>query len=116
MTQKSMEIKKHRPISVFAQKVYEELKKVPKGKVVTYGQLAKLCQKPGAARAVGNALHVNPYPDEVPCFKVVNSKGELAANFGFGGASEQERRLIADGIEVTDGRVDLSQCQWNQEK
>lgn len=59
------------------------------------------------AGAVGNALHKNPNPDEIPCYRVVNAKGELSGAFAFGGADEQANRLRADGIEVIDGRVDL---------
>lgn len=58
-------------------------------------------------RAVGNALHKNPNPDEIPCYRVVNAKGELSGAFAFGGADEQAKRLRADGIDVIDGRVDL---------
>ena len=59
------------------------------------------------ARAVGNALHKNPDPEQIPCFRVVNSKGELAGEFAFGGAGAQARLLEAEGIVVTDGKVDL---------
>jgi alkylated DNA nucleotide flippase Atl1 len=59
------------------------------------------------ARAVGNALHKNPDPETIPCYRVVNSKGELAGKFAFGGAKVQEELLLDDGIEVIDGRVDL---------
>ena len=58
-------------------------------------------------RAVGNALHKNPNPDEIPCYRVVNAKGELSGAFAFGGADEQANRLRADGIEGIEGRVDL---------
>ena len=60
------------------------------------------------ARAVGNALHKNPDPENIPCFRVVNSKGELAGAFAFGGDEVQARLLIADGVEVIDGKVDLT--------
>lgn len=59
-------------------------------------------------RAVGNALHKNPDPDNIPCFRVVNSKGELSGAFAFGGANVQAERLMADGVEVADGKVDLT--------
>ena len=62
---------------------------------------------PGMCRAVGNALHKNPDPENIPCYRVVNSKGELAGAFAFGGADVQAERLRADGIEVENGRVDL---------
>ncbi len=64
------------------------------------------------SRAVGNALHKNPDPDNIPCFRVVNAKGELAGEFAFGGAGEQAKLLEADGIEVPDGRVNLEKYQW----
>ena len=64
--------------------------------------------EPKMARAVGNALHKNPDPEDIPCFRVVNSKGELSGAFAFGGKDEQARRLIKDGVEVVDGKVDLS--------
>ena len=64
------------------------------------------------ARAVGNALHNNPDPDNIPCFRVVNARGELAGEFAFGGEGAQAKLLEAEGIEVTDGRVDLKRFQW----
>ena len=93
-------------------RIYEAVKKIPKGKVATYGQVAELAGDKRMARAVGNALHKNPDPDNIPCFRVVNAKGELAGEFAFGGAGEQAKLLEADGIEVADGRVDLEKYQW----
>ena len=88
-------------------RIYEAVKKIPKGSVATYGQIAELAGNKGMARAVGNALHKNPDPDNIPCYRVVNSKGELSGAFAFGGANRQENLLKADGIEVVNGRVDL---------
>ena len=84
----------------FAQKIYDTLKsQVPNGQVITYGQLACLAGCPGTARAVGNALHNNPYAPDVPCHRVVNAKGGLAKNFGAdGGRETQRKRLLAEGI------------------
>ena len=59
------------------------------------------------ARAVGNALHRNPDPESIPCYRVVNAKGELSGEFAFGGPGAQAKLLEADGIEVNGGRVDL---------
>ena len=59
------------------------------------------------ARAVGNALHHNPDPENIPCFRVVNAKGECSGSFAFGGLGAQAERLREDGVEVLDGRVDL---------
>ena len=88
-------------------RIYEAVKKIPRGQVATYGQIAELAGDKKMARAVGNALHKNPDPLHIPCYRVVNSKGELAGEFAFGGAGKQAELLMADGIEVVNGRVDL---------
>lgn len=94
-------------------RVYAYLQTIPHGKVVTYGQIGAYLGNPKLARAVGNILHVNPDPNTTPCFRVVNSKGRLARNFGFGGIDEQKRRLEADGIEVReDCTVDLDKYRF----
>ena len=90
-----------------SKRIYEAVKKIPAGKVATYGQIAELAGDKKMARAVGNALHRNPDPEHIPCYRVVNAKGELAGAFAFGGANVQEQLLAADGIMVVDGRVDL---------
>ena len=64
------------------------------------------------ARAVGNALHKNPEPDIIPCFRVVNAKGECSGSFAFGGPDAQAKRLREDGIEVVNNRVDLEKYGW----
>ena len=69
-------------------RIYEAVKKIPKGCVATYGQVAAMAGEPKMARAVGNALHKNPDPDHIPCYRVVNSKGELSGAFAFGGSTE----------------------------
>ncbi len=97
------------------QKVYEFLRTIPAGKVVTYGQIAEFLGNKKLSRVVGNILHVNPQPDVYPCFRVVNAQGRLAEHFGCGGLQEQKRRLEADGIQVTDGKVDLEKYQWRPE-
>lgn len=89
-------------------RIYEAVKKIPKGKVATYGQIAKMAGNERMSRAVGNALHKNPEPDKIPCYKVVNSKGELASEFVFGGRDVQAKLLEADGIEVVNNKVDLN--------
>lgn len=88
-------------------RIYEAVMRIPKGRVATYGQVAAMAGNPKMARAVGNALHKNKDPEHVHCYRVVNSKGELAQEFVFGGAGVQKSLLEADGIEVIDGRVDL---------
>ena len=88
-------------------RIYEAVKKIPRGKVATYSQVAELAGNKKMCRAVGNALHKNTDPDGVPCYRVVNAKGELASEFVFGGKDVQAKMLEADGIEVVDGKVDL---------
>lgn len=88
-------------------RIYEAVKNIPKGKVATYGQVAAMAGNERMARAVGNALHKNPDPDTIPCYRVVNAKGELANAFVFGGINVQAAMLEQDGIEVVDGKVDL---------
>lgn len=90
-----------------SRRIYEAVKKIPKGKVATYGQVAELAGDKKMARAVGNALHKNPDPDNIPCYRVVNSKGKLAGQFAFGGDDAQAELLRSDGIKVIDGTVDL---------
>lgn len=92
-----------------SKRIYEAVKKIPRGKVATYGQVAALAGDKKMARAVGNALHRNPDPDLIPCYRVVNAKGELSGEFAFGGPGAQGKLLEADGIRVVDGRVDLEQ-------
>ena len=92
-------------------RIYEAVKRIPKGHVATYRQVAKMAGNEKMSRAVGNALHKNPDPDHIPCFRVVNAKGELAGAFAFGGADVQAELLREDGVEVVDGKVDLTKYQ-----
>ena len=90
-----------------SKRIYEAVKKIPYGHVATYAQIAQMAGDRKMARAVGNALHRNPDPETIPCYRVVNSKGELSGEFAFGGAGAQAKLLKAEGIEVIDGKVDL---------
>lgn len=90
-----------------SKRIYEAVKLIPRGHVATYGQVAELAGDKKMARAVGNALHRNPDPEAIPCYRVVNAKGELAGEFAFGGAGAQAKLLEADGIQVIGGKVDL---------
>lgn len=90
-----------------SKRIYEAVKRIPRGRVATYGQVAEMAGDKKMARAVGNALHKNPDPEHIPCFRVVNAKGELAGAFAFGGVNAQAGLLEAEGVEVKDGKVDL---------
>lgn len=85
----------------FREKVFEVVKKIPKGKVTTYGQVALILGKPRGAREVGWMLHSNDRAD-VPCHRVVDRNGRLAPNFAFDGAKEQKRRLGTEGVKFKD--------------
>ena len=95
------------------EKIYEVVKQIPKGKVATYGQIAAYAGNPHWSQVVGYALHSNPEPDNIPCFRVVNRFGELSSAFAFGGMNVQQQLLEAEGIEVSEGKVDLSVYQWD---
>ena len=95
-----------------SKRIYEAVKKIPKGCVATYAQVAEAAGDKKMARAVGNALHKNPDPSSIPCHRVVNAKGELAGNYAFGGVWKQAEILESEGVEVIDGRVDLEKFRW----
>lgn len=86
--------------------VYEAVKRIPYGKVASYGQIAAAIGCPRCARQVGWALHVNPDPEHVPCYRVVNRQGRLAEAFAFGGVNVQRTLLENEGVQFDeDGRV-----------
>lgn len=95
------------------EKIYEVVKKIPYGRVATYGQIAMLAGNPRWARVVGYALHVNPDPENIRCYRVVNRFGELSEAFAFGGVNKQDELLRAEGVEVVDNRVNLEKFLWN---
>lgn len=98
------------------QLIYDVVKQIPKGKVATYGQVAELAGNKRWARVVGYALHVNPNPDTIPCYRVVNRNGEPSSAFAFGGVNRQIELLTADGIEFENGRVILEKYKWNKKR
>lgn len=97
-------------------RIYEAVKKIPAGRVATYGQVARLAGNPRMSRAVGNALHKNPEPGVIPCHRVVDSQGRLAGAFAFGGSDVQAKLLSAEGVTVVDGRVDLTKYRMETEQ
>lgn len=95
-------------------RIYEAVKKIPKGNVATYADVAEMAGDRKMARAVGNALHKNPDPDTIPCHRVVNSKGELAGKYAFGGSLKQAQILESEGVQVSEGKVDLEKYRINR--
>ena len=94
------------------EKVYNYLLTIPKGKVVTYKQIAEHLGNTKLARVVGNILHKNPNEKKYPCYKVVNSKGYLSKNFAFDGIEKQKEKLEKENIEVSDYKVNLEKYQY----
>lgn len=102
--------------------IYDVVKKIPRGKVSTYGEVAKLAGNPRWARVVGYALHANPDPKTIPCHRVVNKEGAVSKAFAFGGENKQIELLKAEGVEFIqkDGRyyVDMDRYfhynPWNE--
>lgn len=95
------------------ERVYEVVKKIPVGKVTTYGQIAHLLGNPHLSQVVGYALHSNPNPSIIPCHRVVNRFGALAEAFAFGGINEQRKLLKKEGITfLENGNIDLEKHMW----
>lgn len=94
-------------------RIYEVVKKIPRGRVASYGQVAALAGNKHWARVVGYALHSNPEPEEIPCYRVVTKEGRVSDAFAFGGGNQQIELLMADGIEFIDGHVDMKKYQWD---
>ena len=82
----------------FFERVYEIVKSIPYGKVMTYGDIAMLLGQPRSARQVGWALHVNPSPETIPCYRVVNRYGQVSKAFAFGGENRQRQLLKQEGV------------------
>ena len=84
----------------FQLKVWNYLKKIPKGKVKTYLEVAKAIKKPKAVRAVANAVGKNPYPPKIPCHRVIRSDGSLGGYSGKGGIKTKKLLLKREGITL----------------
>lgn len=96
-------------------KIYEVVRQIPRGTVASYGQVAMLAGNPRWARVVGYALHANPDPAGIPCYRVVTKDGRTSAAFAFGGQDVQRALLEADGVRfLPDGRVDMEGFQWGR--
>lgn len=105
-------------MGAFAEKVFAVVKRIPAGKVASYGQIAKMIGSARSSRLVGYALRANPAPGtdphSIPCHRVVFKDGSLAPGFAFGGEGEQRRMLQEEGVSFTpDGRVDMDACTWD---
>ena len=82
----------------FQLKVWSYLKKIPKGKLKTYAQVAKAIGKPKAVRAVANAIGKNPFPPNIPCHRVIRSDGKLGGYSAKGGIKTKKKLLKNEGF------------------
>ena len=99
-------------VTAFRRKVYEIARRIPKGKVTTYGELARLAGRPGAARAVGSFMRTNPYAPKVPCHRVVAANGALTKYSATGGLKRKKAILIREGVKFKEEKVDLRFSLW----
>lgn len=98
----------------FKNKVYQLTCLIPKGKVATYGQLARLTGKPKAARAIGVFMKNNPDAPRTPCHRVVASDGSLTGYSGVGGIKQKKKMLLKEGVSFKNNFVDLSVSRWEK--
>jgi O-6-methylguanine DNA methyltransferase len=98
--------------SAFTDRVYELARRIPAGKVATYGQLARLAGNPRAARAVGTAMRCNPDIPATPCHRVVASDGSLTGYSAGEGVSTKRAMLEREGVLFRGPRADLSASGW----
>ncbi len=97
----------------FFDRVYALVAQIPRGRVATYGQIARMLGAPRSARIVGWAMHGNPHGSRVPCHRVIQQGGSCSPNFRFGDLGAQRRLLEREGVHfLLDGRVDLEAHQW----
>ncbi len=95
-------------MNIFEQ-IYEVVKKIPTGKVMTYGQVAKEVGMKDV-RKVGWALHSNKTPETIPCHRVVFKDGSMAPGYAFGGPEVQKKKLVEEDVIFVGDKVDLDRC------
>lgn len=100
--------------SQFRQRVYELCRSIPKGKVATYGQLARLAGHPKAARAVGGFMRTNPDVPAMPCHRVVASDGSLTGYSAGAGILTKKMMLEDEGVVFKGDKVDLGKSLWKK--
>lgn len=96
-------------------RVWYILSKIPKGKVMTYGQLAEMAGSEKYARVVGNILKQLPAGTNLPWHRVINCKGSISFPAGSPQQKKQQKKLEAEGISINSGKIDLKYYRWNGE-
>ncbi len=97
----------------FQMTVHAVVAAIPKGSVATYGQVAELAGRPGAARAVGTVMSHNKNTKATPCHRVVGSTGALAGYAYGNGLSTKKKLLMKEGVQFKGEKVDLKVSQWH---
>jgi methylated-DNA-protein-cysteine methyltransferase-like protein len=98
-------------MTLFQEQIHKAVQKIPKGKVATYGQIARLAGRPKAARAVGMCMSCNTDTKKTPCHRVVGSTGVLTG-YAFGGPKKKKEILEKEGVQFKGTRVDLKLSKW----
>ena len=89
----------------FQRRVWEAMQLIPRGRVTTYGEIARYLGSPGAVRAVGTAVGRNPFAPTIPCHRVVRSDGRIGNYSGGEGVKTKIALLNEEGVEISEGRV-----------
>ena len=100
----------HSDVNEFSAKIYGFIDTIPKGKVVSYSQVAAICGKPGAARVVGQIAHFGPH--SLPWHRLLRADGSMAGGYVPGGPDRQAELLAQEGIIITNSKVDMVIYQW----
>jgi len=100
----------------FKEEVYVLIRKIPVGKVATYGQVAKLVGKPKAARAVGMCMRTNPDAPQTPCHRVVAADGSLTGYSAGNGVTTKKEMLLQEKVFFKGDKVDLTRSLWQPAK
>ena len=101
---------------MFKERVYNITANIPKGKVATYSQIAKLAGSPHASRAVGVCMKINPNAPLVPCHRVVASDGSLTGYSMGKGLVTKKQMLLDEGVVFKKDKVDLTVSQWKHSR
>jgi methylated-DNA-protein-cysteine methyltransferase-like protein len=99
------------PANAAYEAIWKIVGTIPRGRVASYGQVARLAGLPGRARLVGTALGEAP-AGQLPWYRVINAQGRIALPPNSPGFREQRRRLREEGVMVVQGRVDLRKYGW----
>ncbi|WP_277071280.1 MGMT family protein [Slackia exigua] len=100
-------------MGAFSDKAFDIVRRIPRGRVMSYGAVARAIGEPRKSRFVGYAMRNNPDPDIFPCHRVVFKDGAICDSYVFGGPEVQKRLLEQEGVPfLDDTHVDMAKCAW----